>query len=189
MAEDISNFNDRQWKEQCRQKVLDELERKEEEREGMLADAESQRILKLKLQGIIRYDNEEDTRTEKSTMKKTPSERRFDKRSTKKQQSLFKPNDIETQMEILNRDESEIRSRNRSRNEAYDSNGGIRGNDEETTNGEDYSALPTYKSQLGRTQADTKEVHPQLKELYEEEDLQQLYREAETLVRRTTRNK
>uniref|UniRef100_A0A0B6ZNR8 Uncharacterized protein n=2 Tax=Arion vulgaris TaxID=1028688 RepID=A0A0B6ZNR8_9EUPU len=167
MAEDISNFNDRQWKEQCRQKVLDELERKEEEREGMLADAESQRILKLKLQGIIRYDNEEDTRTEKSTMKK----------------------DIETQMEILNRDESEIRSRNRSRNEAYDSNGGIRGNDEETTNGEDYSALPTYKSQLGRTQADTKEVHPQLKELYEEEDLQQLYREAETLVRRTTRNK
>ncbi|CAG5119636.1 unnamed protein product [Candidula unifasciata] len=179
MSVEQANFSDRQWNEQFRQQVFEEFERKQDERERKLADAESQRILKLKLQGILR-DEEAEARREEMAMRKTAAERKFEHRSTKKHHSLFKPNDIETQMEILNRNERESR-RKITGNEDDDS---LDGNPDASSGDVDISGLPTYKSQLGRMKSDTEEVHPQLRDLYEEEDLSRLYSEAENLVRR-----
>ncbi|BFZ20301.1 hypothetical protein BsWGS_23340 [Bradybaena similaris] len=179
MTAEQADFSDRQWNEQFRQQVLHEFERKQDERERKLADAEDQRILKLRLQGILR-DEEAEARQEEMALRKTVAEKKFEHRSTKKHNSLFKPNDIETQMEILNRKERENRRKMTAGNGDDDD---INGDTDGTTRDVDISKLPTYKSQLGRMTADTEEVPPQLRDLYEEEDLNRLYREAEKLVR------
>ncbi|CAL1546492.1 unnamed protein product [Lymnaea stagnalis] len=183
MGNEKAPFNDRKWNDAFRQKVLEDLERKQDERERRLAEAETQRVLKLKIQGVIRDDREGTGRKERQ--RQSAAERRFERRKAKKHESLFKPNDIETQMEILNRDESEVKRRDRQHGRRADkeSDGQSKGSD----SGEGSDDVPTYRSHLGRIKVEkTVDVHPDVQKLYTEEDLEQLYREAESLVRRTT---
>ncbi|KAH9503322.1 hypothetical protein Btru_072725 [Bulinus truncatus] len=172
-------YSDRKWHEAFRQKVLEDLERQQDERERKLAEAESQRVLKLKLQGIIKVEGK--SKREEKENKTRPADKKLEKFLVKKHQALYRPNDIETQMQIISSESSRERSRKESVEEiSTDSQSPDQGD-------QSSSQTPTYRSHLGRMKSDnTAVVHPNLEKLYEEEDLDELYKEAENLVKFST---
>ncbi|KAK0065598.1 hypothetical protein Bpfe_005031 [Biomphalaria pfeifferi] len=180
-------YSDRKWHEALRQKVMEDLERQQDERERRLAEAETQRILKLKLQGILRDDSNK--RGDKHDTL-SPADKKFEQRQAQKHESLYKPNDIESQMQILN--QSGHGSRSKSSHKENGDPAPVTSNEPTNTShsnevSESSSNIPTYKSHLGRMKPDnTTVIHPNLEKLYQEEDLEKLYKEAESLVRVST---
>ncbi|XP_055897926.1 uncharacterized protein LOC106074658 [Biomphalaria glabrata] len=180
-------YSDRKWHEALRQKVMEDLERQQDERERRLAEAETQRILKLKLQGILR--DESNKRGDKHDTL-SPADKKFEQRQAQKHESLYKPNDIESQMQILS--QSGHGSRSKSSHKENGDPAPVTSNEPTNTShsnevSESSSNIPTYKSHLGRMKPDnTTVIHPDLEKLYQEEDLEKLYKEAESLVRVST---
>ncbi|GFR75977.1 hypothetical protein ElyMa_000469700 [Elysia marginata] len=108
MGRERAPFDDQRWNERLMKKVMADLERRLDENERELEEAENRRILKLKLMGIYNGDSwrEEERKSHvDKPHKKTAAERKLEKRNKLARESLFRPSeDIETQMEILHRD-------------------------------------------------------------------------------------
>ncbi|XP_005111566.2 uncharacterized protein LOC101852370 [Aplysia californica] len=181
--------SDREWNERFQKKIMEDYERKQAEQERRLAEAELKRVLHLKLQGVMPAHDK--TRDGQKEQKQSKAEKRFERQTAKSHQSLYrKPNDIETQMEILRRDESEVKSRRKNTendNVICQENGENSEDSDNKNSSEENSESNDQRSHSGRSKAERLVANPELDDLYEEEDLEQLYREAEKLVRITSK--
>ncbi|RUS69647.1 hypothetical protein EGW08_022592 [Elysia chlorotica] len=206
MGREKAPFDDQKWNDKLMRKVMVDLERKLDENERKLEEAENQRILKLKLLGICNgesWEEEDKKRHPPKPLKKTAAERKLEKRNKLARESVFRPSDdIETQMAILHRAENHVKRRSASNNSSAitiscSSNNNNDDDDvivnlthkKDNDDGEKQGNI--HETQDAQTEpncsrsslSERREAYRQLKKLYEEEDLEELYREAENLVR------
>lgn len=205
MGRERAPLDDQRWNDALRKKVMADLERRLDENERELEEAENRRLLKLKLMGISHgggLEEEEQRRHGHRHNKKTGTERKLEKRNKMARESLFRPTaDIVTQMEILHRDETRLKRRSSS----DCSGGGVDHKDDEnnnihTSDGVQASGEADFNSEKSnpdgtqdQSDGDVKNspeserryhvTNQHLHKLFQEEDLRELYREAENLLR------